>query len=104
MKSLIYKDKITRQKFLNKEISQKVLKYTFRNLLNDKNFTPVLKKKIYVTLYKKSDTQISRTKLVRRCVLTGRSRSALRFIGISRIKLRELIRDNKIKNAFKNSW
>lgn len=104
MKSLVYKDKIRRQKFLNKEIFQKVLKYTFRNLLNDDSFNPDLKKKIYVSLYKKCDTQISKTKLVRRCVLTGRSRSSLRFIGISRIKLRELIRDNKIRNAFKNSW
>jgi len=55
-------------------------------------------------MFKKFKKVTSKTKIVRRCVLTGRSKSSLRFSGISRIKMKELIRDRKIFNGSKNSW
>jgi len=63
-----------------------------------------IKKKIFSLMFKKFKKVTSKTKIVRRCVLTGRSKSSLRFSGISRIKMKELIRDRKIFNGSKNSW
>ncbi len=104
MKSLIQKDKNLREKFLNQELNQKVLVYSFRELLNNKNYSKKLKKTLFGLIYKKFKKITSKTKIVRRCVLTGRSKSSLRISGISRIKMKELIRDKKIVNGSKNSW
>jgi len=104
MKSLIQKDKVLRENFSNQEINQKVLIYSFRKLLNTSHYSKRLKKKIFSLMLKKFKKVTSKTKIVRRCVLTGRSKSSLRFSGISRIKMKELIRDRKIFNGSKNSW
>lgn len=104
MKSLVQKDKFLRQSFSNQEIKQKTLFYTFRNLLNNSEYTKKLKVFVFSYLYKKNKNITSKTKIVRRCVLTGRSRSSSRISGISRIKMRELIRDKKVKNILKSTW
>lgn len=104
MKSLIQKDKVLREKFSNQEINQKVLVYSFRKLLNTSHYSKKLKKRVFSLMFKKFRKITSKTKIVRRCVLTGRSRSSLRISGISRIKMKELIRDKKIFNGSKNSW
>jgi len=104
MKSLIQKDKVLRENFSNQEINQKVLIYSFRKLLNASKHSKKLKKKFFSLMFKKFKKITSKTKIVRRCVLTGRSKSSLRFSGVSRIKLKELIRDRKIFNGSKNSW
>lgn len=46
----------------------------------------------------------SRTRLVRLCGLTGRSRAVYRKFGISRIMLRELALEGKIPGMRKASW
>lgn len=104
MKSLIQKDKVLREKFSNQEINQKVLIYSFRKLLNNVEYSKKIKKTLFGLMFKKFKKVTSKTKIVRRCVLTGRSRSSLRISGISRIKMKELIRDKKISNGSKNSW
>lgn len=104
MKSLIQKDKVLREKFSNQEINQKVLVYSFRKLLNTSKYSKKLKKRFFSLMFKKFKKITSKTKIVRRCVLTGRSKSSLRISGISRIKMKELIRDKKIFNGSKNSW
>lgn len=104
MKSLIQKDRKNREQYFNKELNQKVVQYSFRNFLNKSNQIKDLKKKFYISLLSSFSKFKSKTKIVRRCVLTGRSRSSLRFAGISRIKIRELVRDRKIKNIVKQSW
>lgn len=104
MKSLIKKDRKNRKKYFNKELNQKAISYSFRNFLNEKNQLKEVKEKFYMSLISSFSKFKSKTKIVRRCVLTGRSRSSLRFTGISRIKMRELVRDQKIKNIVKQSW
>ncbi len=104
MKSLVVKDKILRKKYLNQELNQKVLTYVFRKVLNDKTHPLDSKHSWFNFLFKKYQKTVSKTKLVKRCVLTGRSRSSLQMAGISRIKIKELIRDKKISNASKASW
>jgi ribosomal protein S14 len=104
MKSLLQKDKSLRQKFLNKEINQKIVVYSFRKLLNSVKYSKKKKRIFSNFLFKKFKKITSKTKIVRRCILTGRSRSSLRILGFSRIKIKELIRDNKISNFVKRSW
>lgn len=104
MKSLVKKDRKNRKEYFNKEISQKVVQYSFRNFLNKGDQIKDIKKRYYISLIDSFVNFKSKTKIVRRCVLTGRSRSSLRFTGISRIKMKELIRDRKIKNIVKQSW
>jgi len=101
MKALIQKDKLVRRKFSNQEINQKVLSYAFRNLLNGKKNSKKLKMCAFYYIHRKQRSFNSKTKIVRRCVLTGRSRSSSRKTGISRIKLKELVRDKKIRNISK---
>jgi ribosomal protein S14 len=104
MKTLIQKDIKLRNKFSNQELNQKVLIYIFRKLLNNKKYSKKKKKIIFTILFKKYKNITSKTKIVRRCVLTGRSVSSTRVSGISRIKLQELIKNKEIRNCIKKSW
>lgn len=104
MKALVIKDKNFRNNFAKKELNQTVVKYSFKELLNNKKFSLGLKQKMFNFLFLKTKKFLSKTKIVQRCILTGRSRSSLRMIGVSRIKLKELIKSNKISNISKNSW
>jgi ribosomal protein S14 len=104
MKSLVQKDKSLRQKFLSKELNQKILVYSFRKLLNTVKYSKKKKNFFSISLFKKFKKITSKTKIVRRCILTGRSRSSLRILGFSRIKIKELIRDRRISNISKKSW
>jgi len=104
MKSLIQKDKILRENFSNQEINQKILVYSFRKMLNNADLSKTVKETAFVMTFRKFKKVTSKTKIVRRCVLTGRSKSSLRMSGISRIKMKELIRDRKIFNGLKKSW
>lgn len=98
------KDRLLRQKFSRQEVNQKVVIYLFRQMLNKSSYSFKVKKQLFGLLFKKYANFTSKTKIVRRCVLTGRSRSSLRMAGISRIKIKELIRDKKISNGLKQSW
>lgn len=104
MKSLVQKDKVLRQKFLSKELNQKVLVYNFRNLLNTNKYSKRKQNFFSIFLFKKFKKMTSKTKIVRRCILTGRSRSSLRFLGFSRIKIKEFVRDSRISNLSKQTW
>ena len=53
MKSLLQKDKSLRQKFLNKEINQKIVVYSFRKLLNSVKYSKK-KKEFFLTFYLKN--------------------------------------------------
>lgn len=44
------------------------------------------------------------TRLRNRCIITGRSRGVYRRYRISRIKIRDLITQNKIPGLRKSSW
>lgn len=101
MKALIQKDKVVRQKFSNQEINQKILSYMFRDMLNDETNSKQVKMFTFSYIHRKQRKFNSKTKIVRRCVLTGRSRSSSRKIGISRIKFKELVRDKRISNFSK---
>lgn len=104
MLSLKYKDLKNRQKFFQKETQKNLIKFFFINSLNKPNFDLNLKKKMLQYSINKLNKNYSKTKLQRRCVLTNRSRVSTRAFGISRIKLREMLKFNLIPGYKKAVW
>lgn len=105
MKLKIRKDVILRKKlfFLEKQFT--VLKYVIKNLSKYPSKKREYFKKVRYLLVKKIKLfNISKTKIVRRCILTGRSRSSTRILNISRLKMKELIKNKSIKDIKKRSW
>lgn len=104
MKYLKQKDLKHRKKFFNQEIEKKINKFLFINLLNTKKIAE--KKRSIVRQYFliKKNRKTTKTKLLRRCLLTNRSRVSHQTFGISRIKLRELLKEQQIPGFNKDIW
>lgn len=98
MRYLQIKDKKLRLTFKKVEIKQKLKKFIFIHLLN----TSCITNKIffYLLLKKKSSTL---NKVVRRCILTNRSKS-IRAFKVSRIQSKELISFGIIPGYKKAVW
>lgn len=58
MKSLVVKDKVLRNKFLNQELNQKVVVYVFRKVLNEKTQS-VDSKKVGLIFFLKNTKKLS---------------------------------------------
>ncbi len=104
MKLQVVKDKKLRTNFFFMEKKFVVLKYILENLLKYSNDKVFLKKIRFIISKEIRQFNISKTKIVRRCVLTGRARSSTRFLNISRIKMREFINKKIITDIKKRSW
>jgi ribosomal protein S14 len=104
MRSLKIKDLYYRKQYL--KLENKLNLYTFISralLLNQ-----ILKKKKLFITYKVNLLKLKKkrvkTKLVRRCLFTNRSRSTLQSFKISRIYLRELISAGSLPGFKKGIW
>jgi ribosomal protein S14 len=105
MKLQIKKEKILRKKINNLEKKYLVFKYIIKNLIRYSLFSKTKLLKIRFLLWKQARTlQATKTKIVRRCLLSGRARSSIRLLNVSRIKMKELIKKGVIKNIRKRSW
>lgn len=104
MKFKIRKDKHIRKKFYQVEQNKLINKFVFVNLLNNPKVKIRIKRKLAKFLLKNMDSRISKTKIVRRCVITGRSRVSSRLLGISRIYLRDMLRNEIIPGFSKAIW
>jgi ribosomal protein S14 len=105
MKLKIKKDINLRKKLFFLEKKLIILKYIVKNIAKYSLKRKELLKKIRFILATKIKLfKDNKTKMVRRCVLTGRSRSSTRILNISRIKMRELIKNKVLKNIKKRSW
>jgi len=102
MKSLKIKDLNLRKSYFSREIQNKALKYSLIRYLNDS--TLLNNKRSVLNSLKKQKNHFSKTQIVRRCVLTGRSRGSLRLFGISRILLRDLISSGFVPGYKKCVW
>jgi len=103
MRYLKIKDIKRRNDFLYKENYKKINKIFFINLVQ--KLTVSEKSKIFLNLYlKKYFTLNSKTKLLRRCLVSNRSRSVLRPIGLSRITLRNFIHGGILPGYKKAVW
>lgn len=99
-----YKDIKNRNSFFKEEIKKNILKFLFVNNLNQKNLNSNVRKKILYFYLSKSNKRYSKTKLIRRCILTNRSKVSYRKFAISRVKLRELLKYNIIPGYKKAIW
>jgi ribosomal protein S14 len=81
-----------------------VLKYVIKNLIKYENNLKLLKKIRFILSKKIKTFTVSKTQIVRKCLITGRSRSTTRSFNLSRIKMRELIKNGSIKHISKRSW
>jgi ribosomal protein S14 len=98
MKYLQIKDKKLRLSFLKMEIKFKLKKFISINLLTS-NF--ITNNKFFYLFLKKKKSVLS--KIVRRCVLTNRSKS-IRSFRVSRIQSKELISFGVIPGYKKAVW
>jgi ribosomal protein S14 len=98
MKYLQIKDKKLRLSFLKIEIKLKLKKFISINLLTS-NFS--INNKFFYLFLKKKKSILS--KIVRRCVLTNRSKS-IRSFRVSRIQSKELISFGVIPGYKKAVW
>lgn len=103
MKYLEKKDKLNRLKFSNIELNYKVNKFLFINLLSINKISSEEQKMLhkYFLLKKNKDYK---TRILRRCVLTNRAKVSNSLFGISRIKLRSLLKENQILGFKKKVW
>lgn len=104
MKYLKQKDLKYKKKFFRQEIEKKINKFLFINILNNKKTQENTKTIVKQYFLAKKERQSNKTKLLRRCLLTNRGRVSHQILGISRIKLRELLKENKIPGFNKNIW
>jgi len=104
MKFLIKKDKILRKKVATQEISKLINKFLYINIMNNCELQQSKKNKIGKSLMNSLDKRHSKTKIVRRCVLTGRSRVSNRILGISRIQLKDMLKNEIIPGFSKAVW
>ena len=98
------KDLKLRKKSYNTEINKNISRFMFINVLNNKNISPIIKKKAIYYLTKALNKGESKTKIVRRCSLTTRSRVSFRKLGISRVKLREMLKAGVLPGYTKAVW
>ena len=103
MKYLAKKDKLNRLKFSNKEINYKINKFLFINLLNSNKFF-CEKQKLLHKYFLLNRNNKYKTRILRRCTLTNRSKVSNSIFGISRIKLRSLLKENQIIGFSKKVW
>lgn len=106
MKLKIKTDQKRRLEFSNSEIKRITFKYVTRALLNDsflnKNFDLKSLKFLILKFFLLNNK--SKTRIVRRCILTGRGRVSYRFYNISRVKFRELLKNYRVFSINKYSW
>lgn len=106
MHHLKIKDQKLRSIFRPLELKLKLKKFILINislfLFKNKNFSAVQKKLIYYQMLKKKKKSLL-NKIVRRCVITNRSKS-IRFFKISRIQSKELISFGILPGYKKAVW
>ncbi len=98
------KDLKLRKKVYNTEINKNISRFMFINILNNKNLSLDVKKKATNYLTHLLNKGESKTKIVRRCSLTTRSRVSYRKLGISRVKLREMLKAGVLPGYTKAVW
>lgn len=107
-----YKNRVDQERrldFSKNEKMKNLNKFMYVALLNTKsvNFKNTHKKKVYVARFLQSRMKcgVSKTKLVRRCILTGRSRvNYSKYFRVSRIKMREIIKTGIFPGIVQASW
>lgn len=93
------KDLKIRKEFKRNECFNTTLKFLSTNFFNSNKDVPRCN-----TFSMIKQRNFSKTKIVRRCILTNRSRGSIRPYNISRIRLRELLQFGIIPGYKKSVW
>lgn len=102
----LVKDQKLRQNFSKNEKQQILNKFMYVNFLNslytsNKN----IRREVGLALSANIQQGVSKTRLVRRCILTGRSRvNYSKKLKISRIKMREIISSGILPGFSRALW
>jgi small subunit ribosomal protein S14 len=103
MQAKIFKNVSFRNNFKKTEISSRVDKFLFINILNNVNLSKSASFR-YLLNSLKTPKGVSKVKLKNTCVLTGRSRSVDKRMSLSRIQLRNMISFGIIPGYKKAVW
>lgn len=91
------------RKFYNKtELTRKIRKFLFINLLNNKYYNKKIKGKL-LYLFLKKEKRI-KTKIMSRCIITNRGRGVYKPFNVSRLVLREMIHSGLVPGYIKAVW
>lgn len=93
------KDAKIRKEFKKKEVLNTSLKFLYTNYFNKNKNSPKIEQ--FINFKQKN---FSKTKIVRRCILTNRARGSIRPYNVSRVKLRELLQFGIIPGYKKSVW
>ncbi len=104
MLSAKIKDLKIRKKVYNIEINKNLSKFLFINILGNKNLSISLKKKASTFLLKLINKRNSKTRVTKRCSFTNRGRVSDSKLGISRVKLREMLKAGVVPGYNKAIW
>jgi small subunit ribosomal protein S14 len=107
-----FKNNSQLKSYKKKENHLKIYKFLFiylLNLLQFKNIglytkTEILNLRRQFIFLKLLTSKISKTKLYRNCIVTGRSRAVYRPYGLSRCALKELIQFGRLPGFTKSIW
>ena len=100
MLSLKYKDIKNRLKFYKRELDKNSFKFFYINAAQKES----TRKKLTHFYLRKLNTNYSKTKLQRRCLFTNRAKVSNKVFGISRIRLREMLKFNILPGYTKAVW
>jgi small subunit ribosomal protein S14 len=99
MKHLTIKERLLRQTF--KEVETQYI--ALKAIIHNQTLSPFIRFEASLLLTKILEKK-SRFSFKNRCFLTGRGRSYFRFFNLSRIKTRNLARNNDLPFIKKSSW
>lgn len=99
MKKRIHKDIKIRRLFKRYEVKRRLL----LGLINDLSI-PLEKRLDFISELNRLPRNASKTRIMNRCVLTGRNKSVYRFCKLSRLSLRDLGSKGMIPGLSKKSW
>ncbi len=93
------KDLRIRKQYKKHEVLNTSLKFLFTNYFNKNQ--DANKSELFNNIKQKN---FSKTKIVRRCILTNRARGSIRPFNVSRTKLRELFQFGIVPGYKKSVW
>lgn len=103
MKLLANKDKVLRKNLLSSEIKERQFKFLRVAVLNSPDFKT--ERECYKFFFNgKIQNRVSKTKLVRRCLLTYKARVMHKKFKISRVKLKKMLDLNIVAGYKKAVW
>jgi small subunit ribosomal protein S14 len=99
MKYLVVRERVRRKKFQKIEAHYLALKFIIHNQKLSSSFR--WEASLFLSKLSKNYSKVS---LNNRCFITGRARGYSRFFNLSRIKIRDLSRNNELPFVTKSSW